>query len=879
MKITGFLQVRNELITGHLERFLGFNSELFDYLVAFDDASTDKTAEFLKDHVDLLLTSEFCSFTSELANKQKLLSEAKKQLPDTDWFLWLDADEVLFTSRSELDLLISEAEEGGFSGVSFSLTNLWKSEFFYRTDSGYDSLTNVRLWKNTSDLAFAPESGLHRLMHPTGIRKILKQNRFHVTHFGFASRSLIARKFAYYRSVGQQGVNLWRLIDESSMTLRNITDRLPLLGTRFGKYAANEKQDYMQPESDSFADYVALADSLQISDSQENPYVTIVCLIYSGVDWLEFQYSELLTLKRELGPGEVEILFVANEANEDVLGFLKGNNIPFVIAPGRVNAKEWYINSVYRAYNFGANCARGRYLLFVNSDMAYAPGFLHSILSYAAPNDYVSGKLIESGRLKPAEIAVKKNFGKTLKRFKRKAFYNYAGRIADSTFQIGGLYMPAVVSKESFLAAGGYPEGNISIDSMANYIDGKGYALAHIGDKLVSGDDAFVRKFLRQGGRHITINSALVYHFQEGEKSTSSKSSNRSVASGVAVLNDQLIGINGEQTLWNYLIQDLESRGINVRPMPLGVHQKIPYRISRGGLWRRPTPRMVFRNASFLRRIRGPWRQVALLQDRVTTPKIVAAQKLALKDAAALVTNSWELFKLQLLSLNKRSHVLPLPVHPAWENSLLGVPAVKNFDAIFVGAFNETKGWDAVRELVYKFPETTFLLVSKYQNDEPNFKDSLHPDNVKILRCLSTEDLISQVDRCRIFIVGSPFETQCLAAMEAAFRDLVICMKPTGILAQLPLELRNQIGEFDTELSIAFGKALKRISLDSKEFSPAEALTKAGLNSLQLRERWMNLLLQELENTFNVTLTPTLTRRLKDLIPLRYKMFFRKFIS
>jgi hypothetical protein len=879
MKITGFLQVRNELITGHLDRFLKFNSELFDYLVAFDDASTDDTAKFLKDNVDLLITSEFCSFTSELANKQKLLSEAKKHFPDTDWFLWLDADEVLFTSRSELELLISEAEEGGFSGISFPLTNLWKSEAFYRIDSGYDSLTNVRLWRNTQDLDFTPESGLHRLMHPTGVKRILKQSRFHVTHFGFASRSLIARKFAYYRSVGQQGVNLWRLIDENSMILKHVTNRLPLLGNRFEMYLAGEKLNYMQPESDSFAEYVSLADSLQISDSHKSPYVTIVCLIYSGVDWLEFQYSELLALKKELGPGEVEILFVANDANEDVLGFLKGNNIPFVVAPGRKNAKEWYINSVYRAYNFGAAHARGRYLLFVNSDMAYAPGFLHSILSFAAPNDYVSGKLIESGRLKPAEIAVKKNFGKRLKSFRRKSFYNYASRVTDSTFQNGGLYMPAVVSKESFLDSGGYPEGNISLDSVAHYINGESYSLAHIGDKLISGDDAFVRKFLGRGGRHITINSALVYHFQEGEKSTSSKSSNRFVASGVAISNDQLIGINGEQTLWNYLVQDLESRGISVRPVPLGVNQKIPYRISRRGLWKRPTPRMVFRNATFLRRIRGPWRQVALLQDRVKSPKIVKAQRLALKDVDALITNSWELFNSQFLSMNKRSHVLPLPVHPAWEVSLPNVPAVKDVDAIFVGAFNETKGWNEVRELVYKFPETKFLLVSKYQNDEPNFKDSLQPDNVQILRCLSTEELMSQVERCRIFIVGSPFETQCLAAMEAAFRNLVICMKPTGILAQLPLELRNQIGEFDSDLSIAFEKMLGRLSLGYKEFSPAETLIKAGLNGKQLREQWINLLLQELENSFTITLPPTLIRRLKDLIPLRYKILVRKLIS
>jgi hypothetical protein len=95
MKITAFIQVRNEVATGHLQRFFKWNLDLFDYIVAFDDASFDGSVEFLQPKVDLLIRSEFCSFSSELANKKRLLIEAKKSLPETNWFLWLDADEVL----------------------------------------------------------------------------------------------------------------------------------------------------------------------------------------------------------------------------------------------------------------------------------------------------------------------------------------------------------------------------------------------------------------------------------------------------------------------------------------------------------------------------------------------------------------------------------------------------------------------------------------------------------------------------------------------------------------------------------------------------------------------------------------------------------------
>jgi len=222
---------------------------------------------------------------------------------------------------------------------------------------------------------------------------------------------------------------------------------------------------------------------------------------------------------------------------------------------------------------------------------------------------------------------------------------------------------------------------------------------------------------------------------------------------------------------------------------------------------------------------------------------------------------------------------MSLPVHPTWESSSSDIVATKDFDAIFVGAFNETKGWTEIRELVYKFPTTKFLLVSKYQNDDPNFREHVQPKNVQILRCLGTDELLTYVDKSRIFIVGSPFETQCLAAMEAAFRDVVICMKPTGILAQLPHHLKNQVGEFDEDLSVAFTNVLARLSHTPSTFSPAQAMVNAGLNGIRLRENWTDLLLQELEKTFYIDVVPSVPRRIKNAIPIKYRIALRKIIG
>jgi glycosyltransferase involved in cell wall biosynthesis len=877
MIITGFIQVRNELQTGHLERFFKWNSELFDHIACFDDASSDGSYEFLQEmNVGLLVRSPYCSFGSELSNKRKLLIEARKKFPDTDWFLWLDADEVLFTSREELEDLLNRAVQGNYSGVSFPLTNLWKDEGYFRTDSGYDSLSNVRLWRNSAELEFASETGLHKLLHPKGIGKILEQQDIHVTHFGFATESLIARKFSYYRNFGQQGSNLWRLIDESAMNLSAISLRSPKLGARFSDYNAAQNRDKPVPLKTSIFEYLSLANEFRDDGSTRYPFVTLVCLIYSGVDWLEFQYGELLALQKELAPGEVEILFVANDANQEVLNFLIENNIPYVVAPGRKSPDEWYIDSVYRAYNFGAKQAQGKFLLFVNSDMAYAPGFLHAMVEAATAGTYVTAKLVESGRLTPAKIAIKKNFGKSLKSFKRKSFYRYAQKLQAPTQQDGGLYMPAIVSKDDFLSCEGFPEGNIKSESVADYIAGAAYLTAKVGDDLISGDDAFIRRFLFQDGKHITINSAIVYHFQEGEKSSASLSANKKVGSGIAILNDQLIGINGELTLWNYLIEDLSADNVRVIPVSLGVNQRIPYRLSHQILWRNPRPRLVFRNATFLRKIAGPWRQIALIQDNIHDPKLLRSQSSALRRAETRVTNSFQMMNFPKSSQIQNRYLLPVPIHPDWQSTQRNSTREKDFDAIFVGSFNDTKGWGDVKEIVYQFPHIKFLLVSKYLDDNPGFRGEIQPPNVTIQRCLDTAAMIRAVDRSRIYIVGSPFETQCLAAIEAASRDLVVCMKETGLLFHLPVQIKNKVGVFNNNLVVAFQEIMEIESNDRNRFSPASALLEAHLDSRSLREEWKDMLLSELKYTFYIKIKPTFFQRLKKIVPVAIKMYLKK---
>ena len=533
MVITGILQVRNEESSGHLARFLEWNLPIYDHLIAFDDDSTDQTVSLLLSHGIEVIKGGFHAFRSELHIKQELLSTALSMYPNTDWFLWLDADELLLESRENLEVLLMHSEKLGYDGIGLPLVNLWRSQNMYRIDSGFNDLTNVRFWKNTGNLRFKTKPGLHHLMHPRGLKCIRKLESLRVLHFGFASDAYVLSKFHTYQQSGQRGRNLWRLVDETKLSLQEISTLSKYLGSRYRAFA-----DFSGTVSNRNGSGKLLQDcrfDTKRKGSHKPPLITLISLIYAGVDWLEFQYGELLKLQRELGSDVVEILFVANDASGEVIEFLTRNFIPYVCAPGKTHVDEWYINSVYRAYNYGVQCAKGEYVVLTNSDMAYSPGFLLELVKNRSSRTYLVAKLIESGRLTPAKAAISKNLGKKLSSFKRAKFYSLAEKFGEIGTSPGGLYMPVILSREHFLYAGGYPEGNLVPQSLESYVKTGSYVLALQGDPVIPGDYAFVKRLEADGWQHETLKSAIAYHFQEGEKSEVKASLRSKVASGILV--------------------------------------------------------------------------------------------------------------------------------------------------------------------------------------------------------------------------------------------------------------------------------------------------------------------------------------------------------
>ena len=352
MIITGFLQARNEIRSGHLQRYLKWNTELFDYLVAIDDESHDFTYDALSAQATICIRNEHSNFLNEISNKSKILKIAKQKIPETDWFLWLDADEVLYLDRSELESVIFSAEEQGCDAVDFALINLWRSESFYRVDSKFNDLRNVRLWKNNPGLVFKDKFGLHNSLHPTGIHKIHIQDKFKVMHYGFVKDELILQKFIYGNRLLQRGENFWRILNEKELQLSSIEEQLPHLGSRFPIHLKSIVQ--VKPVARTIADWFLEAkdSGFKWLDRSDSPDLQFSFPTINSFYRMTIVLSELVEAMRGKDPGNFGIIATKNVSINNRLVKL---GLPIIGAP----------NSGKNIYNLVCNKKRTKFFRFI----------------------------------------------------------------------------------------------------------------------------------------------------------------------------------------------------------------------------------------------------------------------------------------------------------------------------------------------------------------------------------------------------------------------------------------------------------------------------------------------------------------------------------
>jgi len=241
-----------------------------------------------------------------------------------------------------------------------------------------------------------------------------------------------------------------------------------------------------------------------------NKEVEVISLIYKSTDYLRFIVDQWIdTCSEGLVTDDpyrwvdadsgwsASFRVVANDATDSVLDKLESIGVEHTVY-NDAKPEDYYMNRVYRAWNFAGASSLAEHLCFVNSDMAFSPGWLKNLLKYHDGKLIPCSRLVESGKLKSGAHAISLDFGRRPGRFKRDAWAQYVESASTDRVFSGGLYMPCIFEKQKFVDSGGYPEGNIG---------GR------------SGDAQFFERLHDDYGmNHITVGDSLVYHIQEGEK-------------------------------------------------------------------------------------------------------------------------------------------------------------------------------------------------------------------------------------------------------------------------------------------------------------------------------------------------------------------------
>lgn len=209
----------------NLQRFMQSISSYADGLVMFDDGSTDDSLEYVKSW-DSKLDIETPgnppgenNFKNELYHKARSLEHCRRL--KADWVLWLDSDEGLQhnnANKSFLEVLCKNAEACGADAMNLFERNLWRTDRYYRVDELWARGLFCRFWKMSDKLSFNVKKGLHHDLSPSGLHRrinVLPK----VIHYGYADDESIMRKYHLYKSHGQSGHALNRMIDERTLRL------------------------------------------------------------------------------------------------------------------------------------------------------------------------------------------------------------------------------------------------------------------------------------------------------------------------------------------------------------------------------------------------------------------------------------------------------------------------------------------------------------------------------------------------------------------------------------------------------------------------------------------------------------------------------------
>jgi hypothetical protein len=237
------------------------------------------------------------------------------------------------------------------------------------------------------------------------------------------------------------------------------------------------------------------------------PSIEVIALVFKSVEYVDFIADELKSSDMNVPGWDVSVRIIANDATEAVKNHLPKTGVPYSIY-SNADPNEYYINRVYRCYNYGAQSTKCDHVCFINSDMKGSSKWLENLLKYHDGVNIPTSRLVESGKMSSGMYGLSYNCGRTPSTFDPVVWKDAYTKLYSDQVHEGGLFMPCVFDTHRFIESGMYPEGNV-------YQDGVGTC----GVFLESGD-AHLFKRLREmfGMKHVTVFSSLVDHIQEGEK-------------------------------------------------------------------------------------------------------------------------------------------------------------------------------------------------------------------------------------------------------------------------------------------------------------------------------------------------------------------------
>jgi glycosyltransferase involved in cell wall biosynthesis len=334
------------------------------------------------------------------------------------------------------------------------------------------------------------------------------------------------------------------------------------------------------------------------------------------------------------------------------------------------------------------------------------------------------------------------------------------------------------------------------------------------------------------GVTHQTSMASIVYHFQCGEKDDDSIGHSKKIVK-IAICNDNCDGQMGEKVLWNHLLENIagayrvDKNLIGKYSFELKARDYITLN--------HPETQIIVQNASFIDRIDKTKYSILFLQDNLRSMgRSSVQQESNLKFADVLVTNS---IQTSMSYPEYDFEIIPIGI-----NSDLFKPKNKSnlrtkYDlkkegkvGIFVGSFSDVKGWKKVLECIRYYRDITWILITKFKNEE------CMEENVLVFKHLK-QDVLSELLNCAdFFIIGSPEETQCLAALEANFCNVPVVMPLVGIYKDFSEEERISVGVFGDDLIGGVRQVLK------KNYEPRITMLSKGLGIEDTIIKWNALI-------------------------------------